>query len=361
MSINRTVALGLLLATAFLSVPSVGLADENDSRTFFAQGRKLRAANNCNDAITAFQRALDLWPQGLGALRNIAECEEQLGHYASARNSYWSLRRAVLQSNDPHYQGWDKEAEAAYDRLATKVAKITVKVEGAAPETVQITIDGKPLDPRLAGVALERDLGNHDLELRYGGATPLSEKRTLAAGSNEVVTFNVPAKGANATATASASPSADPSGTAASEVSHFPYRPLMITGFAIGAVGIIGAGIGAGLYYDTRSSMTAKDCAVDANDSGKLHCYNGTQSKLEAQAQKGATAATLVNVFTVAAVVGAGAGIALWIASPSSSEHPSTTGPKSGAGSGTKRAPMKAEIGFSPSLNGGVVFARGSF
>src|SRR6185436_11743436 len=106
---------------------------EEDSKTFFAQGRQLRAAGNCPDAIVAFRRALEAFPQGLGALRNIAECEEQLGQFASARNDWWSLRRAVLQSNELRYESWEKDAEQGYARLATKVAKITIRIHGADP------------------------------------------------------------------------------------------------------------------------------------------------------------------------------------------------------------------------------------
>jgi hypothetical protein len=142
---NSSIAV-LCLALAGISTPTS--ATEEDSKTFFAQGRQLRAAGNCTDAIVAFRRAFEMFPQGLGSLRNIAECEEQLGQFASARNDWWSLRRAVLQSNEPKYIGWDKDAEQGYQRLTNKVAKITIVIHGADPTQLRITIDGRPLDPR---------------------------------------------------------------------------------------------------------------------------------------------------------------------------------------------------------------------
>lgn len=332
MRFSKSIALCALIAAAILAAPPPAVASENDSRTFFAQGRKLRAAGNCNDAITAFQRALDLWPQGLGALRNIAECEEQLGQYASARNSYWSLRRAALQSSDPNYVGWDKEAEAAYNKLAPMVAKITIKLEGASPEAVQVTIDGKPLDPRLVGVALERDLGPHDIEVRYGGVAPLTEKKTLVAGSNEVVTIKVPKAGA----TASPSASAPPTASASAEVSTFPYRPLAIGGFALGLAGLVGAGVSIGLR---QSALGAIEQACPGYQDKNVIC----PGSLRAEKDTGVTASALVNVFAIAGVVGVGAGVTLLIASPSS------------------RAPVKAELRLAPSPDGGMVLARGRF
>jgi hypothetical protein len=145
-------------------------ARADDSETFFAQGRALRAEDKCAEAIVAFRRALDLKPQGIGSLRNIAECEEALGQFASARTDWWSLRRAVLQSNEPKYQGWEKDAEEAYRRLEPKVGHLTVRLEGVSIERARVSIDGKPLDPRLVGVELERDLGAHVIEVRYDGA-----------------------------------------------------------------------------------------------------------------------------------------------------------------------------------------------
>ena len=118
----RSSSRAALSFAAVLLVAGPARADNQDSETFFAQGRQLRQAGDCLAAITAFRRALEIKPEGLGALRNVADCEELLGQFASARNDWWNLRRAVLQSNDPKYKGWDTDAEAAYAELASKVA-----------------------------------------------------------------------------------------------------------------------------------------------------------------------------------------------------------------------------------------------
>ena len=185
---SSLIALALLVLALIVASP----ARADDSETFFAQGRTLRAQGKCAEAIVAFRRALDVKPLGLGALRNVAECEEELGEFASARADWWSLRRAVLQSNQPKYDGWDRDAEKAYARLEVKVAHITIQIAGASPDRVSVTIDGKPLDPRLIGVELERDLGLHTVEALYGGAAPVTERRSLGVGAHEVVTLTIP-------------------------------------------------------------------------------------------------------------------------------------------------------------------------
>jgi len=197
-----------LVIIAALGAPAG--ATEEDSKTFFAQGRKLRADGNCPDAIVAFRRALEAFPQGLGALRNIAECEEQLGQFASARNDWWSLRRAVLQSNEPKYEGWDKDAESAYARLASKVAKLTVRISGEGASAAHITIDGKPLDPRLLGVELERDLGLHTIEAAYGGVDPVGTVLSARSVAARVARGGAPVMVADFTSDPSTAPFVPP-------------------------------------------------------------------------------------------------------------------------------------------------------
>lgn len=299
-------------------------ADEDDSKAFFAQGRKLRLAGNCKDAIPAFRRALELWPQGLGSLRNIAECEEQLGQYASARVSYWDLRRAVLQSNEPNYDGWEKDAEAGFNRLASKVAKITVALVGDDVSGARVSIDGKPLDPRLVGVALERDLGPHTVEVVYGGAAPLTEQRTLATGDDVVVTFRLPHAGAAGSATASAS--------AATPPPPFPFKPAAIAGFAAGAAAFVAMGVFIGVRADALAEIDATCPAHDA-----------CPDSLRGARDRGAAASTAVNVLAVTGAVAAGAGVALLLSSKLTSPA------------------RAAELRWAPVEQGGVLTVRGRF
>jgi hypothetical protein len=307
----RSSSLAALCLLVLVAISAPAGATEEDSKTFFAQGRQLRAAGNCADAIVAFRRALEAFPQGLGALRNVAECEEQLGQFASARNDWWSLRRAVLLSNEPKYQGWDKDAEQGYARLAGKVAKITIRIHGADPAALTITIDGKPLDPRLVGVELERDLGPHIVQASYGGAAPVSEKRTLAAGANEVVTLEIPVQknAPKATAAITARPPPPDAGNPG-------LRAAGIASIAVGGASAIATVIALAVRQSALSDF-ARCKRADGS-------YEGCPNDLQDSASTGMTASTLVNVFGILTIVGAGAGIPLLIAStPSSPAKPS--------------------------------------
>ncbi len=328
MKSSRLAAFAVLVAA--IGTGSTARAD--DAEAFFAQGRTLRTKGSCAEAIVAFRRALDLKPQGLGSLRNVAECEEELGQFASARASFWSLRRAVLQANEPKYAGWDRQAEKAYQRLEPKVAHLTVKLTGTAPERAQVTIDGKPLDPRLIGVELERDLGPHTIEATYGGAAPVVEKRTLAIGAHEVVTLAIP----------EAKPEEPAPAATPVDAGSRSLRGAGIAAVAVGGVGAIGLAISLAIRQSALSSFSG--CPG----------YVGCDPSLRGELTRGQTASTLAFVFGAAAIAGVGAGVPMIVVGSRSPAPASDPGAKAGASA-------RGTIGIVPSPGGAVVRAAVRF
>jgi hypothetical protein len=307
-----------VVAACVASALAVGIgapparADDEDGRTLFAAGRELRSQGKCEAAIVQFRRALEAYPEGLGSLRNIAECEEQLGLYAAARRDWWDLRRAVLQTTQPRYQGWDKDAEGAYAKLASKVAHVTVKLEGATPDRVRVVIDGKPLDPRLVGVELERDLGAHTAEAFYGGAAPVSEKFTLGAGDHQVVPLAIPANAPGEAPISTGAPSTAPREAPSSSAG------LRSAGFVTHGVGALGV---AGLIASIAIRQSALG-TIDAQCPSHANC----SSSLQGDRDRGATASMLVNVFGAVAIVGVGVGVTLLAVSTSKSSKSAGVG-----------------------------------
>jgi hypothetical protein len=283
----------LLVRAALLGVAlSMALpvrAESPQSDTFFAEGRKLRLAGNCAGALVAFRRSFELAPERIGSLRNIAECERDLEKYAAARRSYWDLRRAAMKSTDPNYQGWDKDAEKAYDELTTKVSRLIVKLDHTAPG-VTITIDGLPLDPRLIDVEIEQDLGAHSVEARYGAVTPMVEKVTLGEGEHRTLTIRIPAG----------------AGTGADGGSGTKDALFLssIAGFAVGGAGLVGMGIAAGVRGSAL--QTISEACPSLRD-----CPPSLAGELE----KGRTANTVANVLGGVGAAGLVAGASLLVAS----------------------------------------------
>ncbi|MDC0680065.1 tetratricopeptide repeat protein [Sorangium atrum] len=300
-----TLCSAALLAAAPARALAVGA--EEDAKTLFARGRELRSAGQCDQAVIAFRSALEIYPEGLGALRNIAECEEELGRYASARRDWWDLRRAALQSNEAKYAGWTEDAEARYRALGSKVGTLTVRLKGAEGKPpVQVVLDGKPLDPRLLGVELERDLGAHTVELFYGGAAPIAERAELAPGARQVVTLTVPAP----------LPARD--APSAPSASGTPPSGIRMGGYV--ALGVGGAGAIA-----TVVALAVRAGALSAVEDGCSPAGGGAYEcppSLQGDYDTGKTASTLASVFAGVGLVGIGAGVTLLLLSPSEPTPP---------------------------------------
>lgn len=215
----------------------------------FAEGRKLREEKKCAEAIIVFRRALDTYPEGLGSLRNIAECEQEIGLYASARRDWNDLRVAVLQSRSPKYEGWDTDAAAAKSALDAKVGYVTVEIKGDRPEGTRIQLNGKTFDPRLIGVELEQDNGPLTLEVFYGAAQPLSQTTVIKEASHERLTIEIP-KGTPAQPI--------PPATAPDDGRRATSRGMKIGGgvaLGIGGLAAVGLGISIGVRQDALSTV----------------------------------------------------------------------------------------------------------
>ena len=294
----------LCLAVLAALAPAPVAAINPDAQAFFAQGRQLRRDGDCDRAIVAFRHALESAPEGLGALRNIAECEEQLGRFASARIDWWVLRRAVLQSDDSRYAGWEKDAEAGYARLEATVGKLVVRLRGDDLGRVKVTIDGQPLDPGLVGVELERDPGPHTIEASQGSAAPIVEKRTLAVGGREDVTLLIPSSRRG-----EATPV--PQGAASGGHAMRNAGVVLLSAGGLGAIGVVAA------IAMRQSALSSIEQACPGYAMGQV-----CPASVGSDRDTGRAASALATVFGGIAVVGIGVGIPLAVVGSQGSSAP---------------------------------------
>lgn len=278
-------------------------ASEEDAKTFFAEGRRLRLAGQCDAAIDAFERALDAYPDGLGSLRNIAECEEQLGRFASARRHYWDLRVKVMASGAPRYAGWVEDAEAGHARLADKVAKLVVEVVGPGADAAKVDVNGTPLDPSLRGEDLERDPGVHQVVARVGGVVADSDKVRIDSGERKVVTLSVEAV---ADGPPEPQPGVDPDGGSEVAVDDGPSGMFIggVTALAVGGAGFIGLGVAIGLRQAALSDLESVCPNYESMACGP---------SADGPTTRGETAATLVNVLAPLAAIATVTGVTLLV------------------------------------------------
>ncbi len=301
----RRAALPLAMGLFATTVAAPAFADpEADAKDLFARGRELRANDDCGSAAPLFRKAWQIYPRGLGSLRNLAECEEQLGHYASARRAWLDLKRALITAPpDPKYEGWEQDAEEAAERLKPKVASFVVDVYVRSPEGealaneksgVELFVNGESIGTTLVGTPLERDPGTYRLRAQVAGAKPVEQEVTLAAGDNPRVTMRLTIE-----------PKPEPVAPAVED--HSGRRTVGWIVAGVGAAALIGSGVTFLLRNGAKSELDEK-----------CPSHNGCPESLRDTVETGETMTTLTNVLLPVGVLGVAAGLTLVFTSGSS-------------------------------------------
>jgi hypothetical protein len=292
----------LVVASSFAS-PVARADDTPDARDLFEQARGLRLQGQCASALPVFRRAYGVYPAGLGSLRNIAECEEELGHFSSARRAWLDLQRAVRTNDQTKYEGWEQDATLAAGRLAPKVATLTIEVQAitesgkpAQASGIQVSVDGEALPPNAVGRPLDRDPGQCVVRI-VGGAPGVEQQRVvdLAAGQEKQVVLRVVVPGTADRATPS--------------LTTPPIATWIAMG--VGAASLAGAGIAAIERQSALDDLNAEchsttDCRAAQNNPMVTAKVRGIEDR-------GHAATTWVNVLTVVGIVGLSTGVVLYV------------------------------------------------
>ncbi len=309
---TRRFSLGSAAVAVALAWSAPVLADPaSDAKDLFTRGRELRARGDCASAVVDFRKAYELYPAGLGSLRNLAECEESLGHYASSRRAWLDLNRALITNDDRKYDGWGKDAEDASARLAPKLATLTVDVsvvgpggETAAPRGVDVVLDGEKLAPPLVGTPLERDPGHHVVRVSGARVQGLVERAVdLVAGDAKRVALRVVVS----PETPEQEPAAGPSSAA-------PVNPVQDDEARARAtkrtIGWVAVGVGAASLVGAVVSLVVRQSAIDTVN-GQCPSNTNCDPGLEPTVSRGQTASALFTGFGIVGVVGVAGGVVL--------------------------------------------------
>ena len=317
----QRLSIGAAVVLAGLAVAPSARADaESEAKDLFARARDLRTKNDCAGAVPLFRKAYKVYPNGLGSLRNAAECEEQLGHYASSKRTWLDIKRALItMSQDPKYDGWDKDAADAAARLQPKVATVFVDVtvktpagEGPANDKsgVEVFINGESVGTTLVGTPLERDPGNYRVRVAAKYATPVEQEISLVAGDSKHVTLRLVQTPPDTTAGPG-----DPGSDVIVDTGK-GKRTAGIVLIGVGAAALIGSGITFLIRSGAKSDL--EDGCKD---------YSRCPSSLQDTVDKGKLMSTLTTILFPVGLVSAGAGVGLYIWGRSSKEvAPNTAG-----------------------------------
>jgi len=118
------------IVVALLGSRALGETDIQQADKLFAEGVALRETN-LEQSCKKFRESLDLNPQAIGTLMNVALCDEKLGHIASAYERFSEARDRAKEGNLPEYLA---EAQSRIDALRPELPHLhmtfATKLEG---------------------------------------------------------------------------------------------------------------------------------------------------------------------------------------------------------------------------------------
>jgi hypothetical protein len=258
-----------LCATARASAQSAA-ADKALAEALFDEGRKLMGDNDYAHACPKFERSQEL-DSGIGTLLYLADCYEKNGQFASA---WASFREAASRA---HARG-----EAERERIAVRragvleplLAKLNIVVETDADlPGLSVTRNARPVQRELWGIAGPVDAGTELVDVTAPGRRPWHGSIQLSDGQTQVLKIPVLAPAPQSSPAGSApiprpanSPSVgstpSPADTTPSRSSATGGHGQRTLGYLLGAVGIVGLGVGSAFGLAARNS----------NNDANTHC-----------------------------------------------------------------------------------------
>ncbi len=296
-------ALGLCAAALLQSAPSAAqnnTAHKATAEAYFDDALRLMQSGSFAEACPKLEASQRLDP-AVGTLLYLGECYERRGRTASAWVTFREAEALAKATSQPQRA---EMARARVERLQGSIARVTVELssEARAIAGLRVTCGSVPIDPSLPGVALPVDPGELVVEASAPGYTSLSRTVTVPAAGKLTVSIPGLARQAGSAPTPRDAP---PSPSVATEaltsppspprpVAQQPSSPSLLWPVTLGAVGVVGLGVG------TVFGVKAMSKASDASEI----CPQG-QCREERGTSLMDSARTSANVSNVAFAVGA--------------------------------------------------------
>ncbi len=207
-------------------------------------------AATCAQACDAFRRAWELYPDGLGALRNLAYVEKSLRRVASAARHFRELARRAPLDPRPARQLWADFARKELDELEPRVPHLLLRA-ATAPARTTATLDGAELPRGSWGAPLDVDPGTHAVRFEGPDLVPFEQSVPLAEGESRTLDVTLV-------------PRADATRALPSQ------RTLALVTTGVGAAFVvIGLGLGTAAIVDRHDACGAHGCDAAAYEHGR--------------------------------------------------------------------------------------------
>jgi hypothetical protein len=275
----------LLLSFGFLIAPVPAAAQNQDAaaaEVLFRNGRAAADAGDYAAACAMFHESERLDP-ALGTLLNIADCEERLGHLATAWTAYEEVAQR-LPAEDPRHT----IAATRRAALEPRLPRLRIHLRARAPAGTQVRRDGVALGTPSLDTFLPVDPGKHAVEITAPGRPPRTFDLSLHEGETKTLVVQ---------------PGDLPVVTEPPATSEQPRSGAKIAGYVVMGVGAAAAvaGVVTGILVLDRQGTVNDNCDADR------HC---NQTGLDA-ADSGKTLGVVTTVALATGAVGLGTGAVL--------------------------------------------------
>ncbi|EYF05435.1 hypothetical protein [Chondromyces apiculatus] len=226
------------------------------AEALFDAGRSLYDAGLFSEACTKLDESQRLDPS-VGTEGLLAACREQEGRLATAYRGYVAAEERARAAGDRRAQF----AAARAASLAPRVPRLRFRVD-QPPPGLQVEIDGVPLSSRSLASGVMADPGPLLVEATAPGRLAFHTTVEMKVGEQTVVAIPALALRSTGTPRAALGPTPEPA-------SHHPAasrsNPRRTVGWTVGAVGLAGVGVGAGLgaLALTQRSASNEHCGPE--------------------------------------------------------------------------------------------------
>jgi tetratricopeptide (TPR) repeat protein len=246
--------------------------DAAAGEALFQEGRRLMKAGDFAGACPKLEESLRLDPAS-GTLVNLASCEEQLGHTASA----WQHWRAAADELPPG----DKRRAMAVARAAglEKVLPRLTITAAELPPGAEVKRDGVQLGRASLGLPLPVDPGRHALVVTAPGHEDRPYEITVRAGESQTLAVQVGAEVKEPPPVVASAPERwdeKPPAVVATAPAAKRSSALGWTLLGGGALALAGAG-----YFGLRALNARKEARADCPGDSPSLCWNDAQAPLD--------------------------------------------------------------------------------
>jgi hypothetical protein len=282
---------------AGVAVEQATAAQKKDAQGKFVKAMTDYEAKRLDKALEGF-RASYATVASPNSHYMVARTLRDLGKLTEAATEYQGTIDEAQK--DARYGDTYASAKGEYDELKSKLAFVSIHLQGAGPDA-KVEIGGKVIEPSKLGAPVIVEPGSVSVVVTTGkGET--KKTVTAAAGKTEQLTIDLTTAAAAAAPVGAATPSSgDQPGQVKVDSSKFGLRQWGYVAGGVGAAGLVTFGV-FGLMNNSKYNSLNDACANG-------HCPADRQNDIDT----GKKYQTIANIGLIVGAVGIGTGTVLYI------------------------------------------------